>query len=175
MRAKKFFVNNVPSVAAIDFAALRTSGVSCFLFDIEGTLTPWKDETVPADIRNAIKLSGAQKVGLISNMPRNNKHRAEKVGKQIRAQIVNVPKNWKSRKPGSAMVLESLKHLSAAPEETIIIGDKLIDVLTAKNSGLAGAIWVDVMPGPDHWFDKYLYRKVEPIMKKYFIKQYPKH
>ena len=172
MRNRSFFAIAKPSVTDVDFKTLRKQGISCVLFDVEGTLTQWGDERVSAALRRHIASSGLRKIGIISNMPKSHVARAQKVGAQIGAKVVMVPQTWRMRKPGSAMVQACLQALSAEPSQTIIIGDKLIDALTAKRAGLAGVIWVEVLPGADHWFDKYIYRMIEPVAKKHFTKRY---
>lgn len=167
-----FFVKSHVSVAEIDFDALRRQGISCVLFDAEGTLTPWRGVAVSANVSERLSTAGIRKIGIVSNMPQKHIKRAQEVGRQVGAGVVMVPSHSRVRKPSPAMVFECLQTLAAEPSETVLIGDKLIDVLTARNAGLAGAIWVDVMPGPDHWFDKYIYRSVEPIFKKRYIKRY---
>lgn len=170
MKQVKTKITHAQSVSAIDFVKLKRDGIECLLFDIEGTLTPWGGSAVPEEIRCQILEAGIKKIGIVSNMPAKYKTRADSVGSQIGADIVMVPLNARMRKPHSVMVEACLQHLSVKAEQTAFVGDKLIDALTAKNANLREMIWVDVMPGPDHWFDRYVYRSVEPFIKRFIIK-----
>lgn len=166
MASKPFFVITQSSTLLIDYNDLHKRGISCILFDIEGTLTPWGEGMVSDELRKSITEAGINKIGIVSNMHKNHLKRAVAVGDQIGAHSVMLPLNWRMRKPAPAMVYASLQKLGAEPKQTVFVGDKLIDVLTAKNAGLAGVIWVDVMNGPDHWFDKNIYRRIEPYIKQ---------
>ncbi len=170
MKLIKTKISRAQSINEIDFSTLKKRGVECLLFDIEGTLTPWGGGTVSEEMRHRILNTGIRKIGIVSNMPRKHKARADAVGVQIGADIVMVPLSTRMRKPRSAMVEACLQHLSAKADQTVFVGDKLIDVLTAKNANLREMIWVDVMPGADHWFDRYVYRRVEPFIKRFIIK-----
>lgn len=172
MKNSTFFVVTQPSVLDINFDDLRARGVNCVLFDAEGTLTPWGGSVVSEDIRHAVKAAGIKKIGIISNMHREHIKRAEAIGAQVNASSVMVPLRWRTRKPSAFLVHASLRRLNSTPEHTVLIGDKLIDVLTAKNAGLAGAVWLDVLPGPDHWFDRNVYRKIEPRLKRRYTKRF---
>lgn len=172
MKHIKTKIIRAKSIMQIDFSMFQKNAVECLLFDIEGTLTQWGGDTVPEEIRHRIADAGIKKIGIVSNMPSQHKARADSVGMQIGAGIVMVPLNASMRKPRATMVEECLRQLNVTAEQTVLIGDKYIDVLTAQNAGLREMIWVDVMPGDDHWFDRYVYRRVEPLIKRLIIKSH---
>ncbi len=163
-------VVRLSGVAEIDFQALVQRGITCVLFDIEGTIAPWGTTQVSEQLKRHITESGIRKIGIVTNIHHTHVDRAQGFGRQIGAGSVQVPLSFSDRKPSARMIQACLRDLDAKREQTVMVGDKLLDVLAAKNAGLAQAIWVDYLPGPDHWFDRYVYRRIEPLLKKITVR-----
>jgi len=159
-------VNLVSSVCSIDFEALRAQGVKCLLFDIEGTIALWGTSTVTDDVARCIKKSGIKKIGIVTNINHAHAKRVEQVAQQISAGAYHYPESAHQRKPKPYMINACLDELGVRPQETVMIGDKLFDVLAAKNAKLPAMFWVDRLGDADNWFDRNIYRRVEPLLKR---------
>lgn len=169
MKRRKTKIIHASGVCAIDFAALRDSGITCILFDIEGTLTQWGDTTVHDEIVQCVRSSGITNIGLVSNMDSSKADRLAVVARQVGATSYHCPHNRRQRKPRPYMLEACMRELGTTPDTTVLVGDKIIDVLAAKNTRLPYAVWLAKLPGRDHWFDRWIYRRIEPLLKKLII------
>ena len=143
-------------------------GITTVLFDIEGTLTPWRSSQVrPAVVAKLVlaKKQGITRFGIVSNMTARHASRAAAVAGQIGAQTYHVPLARQHRKPSSYMVEQALKQLGSSPDESGFVGDKIVDILAAHRAGLARVAWVRRLGAADHLFDKLVYRPFESLVR----------
>lgn len=158
------------SLTEIDFTAWHnTHGIAYVLFDVEGTLTPWAEHLVEQETMDALaraKAAGIKEFGLVSNMNSRHKRRLQSVARQIGAKTYQLPIQTHERKPSPYMIRTALADLGAKPANTGFVGDKLVDVITAKRAGLARTAWVKRWGTADHILDKLVYRPLEPLLKR---------
>lgn len=166
MTHNKTEVRHVRSVCDIDFEKLKGQGVEAVLFDIDGTITTWGGTRVNIDIVDCIQQSKLKKVGIVTNIDKKNARRAKSIADQINADSYQFPRLRKHRKPRAYMIESCIAELNTSKEKTVMVGDKLLDVLAAKNANIHAVYWTDMLHGPDHWFDRWIYRKIEPFLKK---------
>lgn len=161
-------VEQYTQLSEIDFAKWRAENVTCILFDIDGTLTSWRSDEVSQETLDALKKArkaGIRHIGLVSNMPLSRKMQSQAVAQQIEAATYQLSKNRLRRKPNPYMIRAALEELGMSQENTAFVGDKLIDVLAARQAGLRRAAWVEHLGKEDHPLDALLYRRVEPFIK----------
>ncbi len=154
------------SVIDVDFEQWKQRGIECVLFDIEGTLTAWGAQALSDDVVGHIKHARLPKIGIITNINRSHLARVQAIAAQLGARDWQLPLSKKDRKPSPNMILKSLEQLKATPEKTIMIGDKLLDVVAARRAGVQAVIWVNKYGEGDHWFDALVYRRVEQLLKR---------
>ena len=156
-------------VTDIDLAALHKEyAITTALFDIDGTIAPWREQTVSPEIIAAIttaKLAGIKHIGLVTNMHRRNQARLEAIAKQLDIQVYILPLRRQERKPSPRMIFAALKQLGSEPGHTVFIGDKVVDVIAGRKARLARVIWVSRLGNSDHLLDKLVYRPIEPLLK----------
>ncbi len=162
-------IEHADSVPAIDFAAWhRQHAISTVLFDIEGTITQWADPVVDpkvvAALRQARK-SGIRYVGLVTNINSKHKARVAEVAQQIGADTIRYPTSFGMRKPSGKMIISSLDELGVDASKCGFVGDKIVDILAARNAGVARVAWVQRHGTADHWFDRFIYRHIEKLFR----------
>jgi CDP-diacylglycerol--glycerol-3-phosphate 3-phosphatidyltransferase len=152
----------------IDFGEWnRANGITCVLFDIEGTLVPWRSTKVSKSVRAIIdsaNTAGVSHIGLVSNITPRNEAQAQAVTKQIGA-TYQLPRRRAQRKPSPYMIHAATRELGIPVAETAFVGDKLIDVIAAQRAGVKHIAWVEHLGTTDHPFDALVYRRVEPFIK----------
>jgi len=163
------WLEHIEGVQTIDFRRWHTEyGIDVVLFDVEGTLTEWRGTDVSdsiVEILRQAKKAGIAHIGLVSNMPHRHHDRMEIVAKQVGAETIHTPQFRHERKPSASMIRAALKNLDTAPEHVGFVGDKLIDALAGHRAGVARVAWVAMLPGNDHPFDRYVYRRLERWLK----------
>ncbi len=160
---------SAPGVLSIDFNKLMRSGIRCVIFDIEGTLAPWDTVDIPDDILAHIKQANIPNICLVTNIDKKHAARVQIVAEKLGAKASFYPFASNQRKPSPFMLNKCLKKCDTNADQTIMIGDKLFDVLAAKRAGLSQVYWVDRLGKQDHWFDRLVYRRIEPLVKKIVI------
>lgn len=160
-------------MTAIDFARWHVDcGIKCVLFDIDGTLTVHASTCVNEDIICALdqaRRDGVVWIGLVTNTRPRNELRVSLIASQVGARTYHLPRRWCHSKPSSYMILRALKTLGVEPDRAAFVGDKVVDILAAKRAGLARVVWVDRLGTGDHVFDRLVYRRIEPFLKRYFV------
>ncbi len=164
----KTTVHLVRSVLDVDLQELSQAGVECALFDIEGTIAEWGGSVVHEQTRVHIERSGITKLGIVSNVHRTHADRAQRVATQIAASSCQYPATFMQRKPSAYMPRAAMQELGVLPDQTVFFGDKILDVLAARRAGVRTVYWVDKLGAPDQWYDTYVYRRVEPWLKRLF-------
>lgn len=162
-------IEHAVSVPAIDFAAWhRQHGITTVLFDIEGTITQWADPAVDPKVITALATArehGIRHLGLVTNINSKHKTRVAEVAQQIKADTTRYPTSFGMRKPSGAMIVSSLDELGVDPRHCAFVGDKIVDILAARNAGVARVAWVQRHGTADHWFDRFVYRHVEKLFR----------
>lgn len=163
-------LQHAASVVAIDFAEWhREHGITALLFDIEGTITEWNDPGVEQQIIDHLALaraSGIEHIGIVTNINAKHAARVEQVAASIAADTFRFPTSFFERKPSGRMIRSILHELSTSPQACGFIGDKLVDVLAARNAGVARVAWVERHGTADQWFDRSVYRRLEPLLRR---------
>lgn len=132
--------------------------IKCILFDRDGTLGELDDKRFPKTFRpfcdikevfSALRQRGYL-VGIITNQ--SSIARGTAIGydfeKEFSAYGVD---GWKicphddkddcdCRKPKSGLLLSIAKQFKLSPDECLVVGDRLSDILCAKNVGAEGAL-----------------------------------
>ncbi|MGH7157631.1 MAG: YqeG family HAD IIIA-type phosphatase [Candidatus Saccharimonadales bacterium] len=164
----KTIIEHYPSVLDIDFAAWHKQGITCVLFDVDSTLTPWLDTNVQPEI--IAKLRHARQAGITHlGLATNSKHgeRIERISKQIDANGYFMPQRLRERKPRPSLIHQAMERFSLLPEQIAMVGDKYsADIKAAKRAGIARAAWVDRLGNADHPYDRYLRRPVEKLIRR---------
>jgi CDP-diacylglycerol--glycerol-3-phosphate 3-phosphatidyltransferase len=163
------WLEHAESVRTIDFRQWHDEyGITTVLFDVEGTLTEWRGDTVSDPIIKALqdaKKAGIVHIGLVSNMPHKKHSRMEVIARQVGAETVHTPRLNNERKPSAAMIHAALNNLKTTPEHAGFVGDKLVDVVAGHRAGLPRVAWVAMLPGNDHPVDRLIYRRIERGLK----------
>ncbi len=132
--------------------------IKCILFDRDGTLGELSDVRYPetfrpyADIKKvftSLREKGYL-VGIITNQSSIARGTGANYdfGKEFVSYGVNVWKicphdnedHCECRKPKSGLLLAAAKELNISPTECLVVGDRLSDVLCAKNVGAKAAL-----------------------------------
>ncbi len=162
-------VISIAGVLDIDFAALKNDGIECVLFDIEGTIAPWNTSDVSKEIITHVAAANMPAICIVSNISKKHAERVSQIADKLGAKTYCFPETKKQRKPSPYMILKCLEACGVDPEKAVMVGDKLFDVLAAKRAGLRTVYWVDRLGLQDHWFDRYIYRRLEPILKSRLV------
>lgn len=164
----KIIVEHHQSVLDIDFAAWRKAGVTCVLFDVDSTITPWLDGVVPPEIAERLRQArkaGVVHLGLATNS--RNTERIADIARQVGADAFFTPARFAERKPRPSLIRRAMQQFSAAPEQVAMVGDKYsMDVRAAKRAGIARVAWVERLGDGDHPFDRYIRRPIEKLIKR---------
>jgi HAD superfamily hydrolase (TIGR01662 family) len=160
----------IEGVTLIDFPTWhKTYGIDTVLFDIDGTLTPWNEEVVGAEVLLALKRakkSGISKVGLVSNMRSKKLSRLAAIAEQIGAVTYHLPRRFRTRKPSAFMINVALQESQSERANTAFVGDKIVDVLAARRAGLKRVAWVERLGTSDHISDRVIYRPIEKLFMR---------
>ena len=162
-------IEHVDRVPSIDFAAWHNQhGITTVLFDIEGTITEWADPAVDPAVITALqtaRANGIQHLGLVTNINSKHKDRVTEVAQQIQADTMRYPISFGMRKPSGKMITSSLDELGVDPRSCAFVGDKIVDIMAARNAGVNRVAWVQRHGTADHWFDRFVYRHIEKLFR----------
>lgn len=127
----------VPSVWALDLAALRQQGIKGLILDLDNTITPWNSNTITPELAAWVKNTKSHGFALclLSN---NNFPRVQAV-----AHPLGIPAVARAGKPLKRGFRNALACLGLTAVETAVVGDQLFtDILGGNRLGLY-TIWVD--------------------------------
>jgi HAD superfamily phosphatase (TIGR01668 family) len=115
---------------------LEDSGIEAIIFDIDQTIVPFGETTIPEDIQKLIRgLQPKYRMCFLSNFP----HTEDRI-KRIRAiegQLEIHAIFSERRKPSPAAFHKALEYLGSAPEKTMMVGDRILtDIIGANQIGL---------------------------------------
>ncbi len=154
------------SIEDIDFKKLAKIGVKYIAFDADSTLVPYRGIELSAQTKRFLRVQKKLfKEWCIASNRITNDLGGLSMG--ISAPIVKA--TITNRKPRRQYFKRVLKNLGAQPEQTAMIGDKLIaDMWGAKRAGFV-TVWVEHL-GQDNWLDRFRrLRQMERRLLKKFI------
>lgn len=132
------------SVYHVDFASLKEQGIRGVVFDLDNTLVGWNHPTPHDALVHFLQEFHDQ--GFRSCIVSNNG--TERV--QSFAKLLGIPAVHRAQKPRSRGLLQALKILGTAPQETAIVGDQVFTDVLGGN--LLGLLTVLVVPIPSKEF-----------------------
>lgn len=129
---KLLFPNqHLNSIFELDPQELHSLGVKGVIADMDNTLVPWNDRSVPP--RLARWLAGLKEEGFRLCIVSNNT--AEK-GAEL-ARELDIPAFWYAIKPRRRAFRKALREMELPAEEVAVIGDQIFtDVLGGNRMGL---------------------------------------
>lgn len=147
----------------IDFDALKKSGISSLIFDIDNTLVaytqPEPTDSV-VDLMDKLEKSGF-KICFISN---NKKHRVDLFNKGFKYLSF-----YDAGKPSTRFFKKAIAEMNAGSQNTAVIGDQLFtDVIAAKRMKMAAILVTPIEPVESAFF------KLKRLGEKPFIRRYYK-
>lgn len=162
-------VEHYPSLLEIDFKAWRRQGITCALFDVDSTVTPWLEPTVEKAIIQKLvqaRQAGMTRIGLVTNSNKRNVERIAAIARQVGADGYFMPQRFRERKPRPSLIRQAMAQFDVPPEQVAMVGDKYsADVVAAKRAGVARVAWVDRLGDADHPYDRYFRRPIEKLIK----------
>ena len=143
----------------IDLDALKLSGKSVILLDVDNTLLPWRSHEIPPATRQW--LDRAREMGfrfcILSNT--RNPSRLDAITKELGIDYVR-----DKFKPSTRMYNMALERLQVKASEAVMVGDQLLtDILGANRAGI-DAIWIRPMGSHEFVGTRYFSRNVERVI-----------
>lgn len=138
------------SLADIDFVLLKKRGIKFIAFDADSTLVPFRGKTMLGATRRLLhtKRKLFKDWCIASNRVTND---LQPLADSINAKVVRA--TLFTRKPSRRFFARVLDKLQARPQDTAMIGDKLIaDMWGAKRAGIT-TVWVEHL-GNDNPLDR---------------------
>jgi HAD superfamily phosphatase (TIGR01668 family) len=125
-------INSLQGIKGI----LEGSDIEAIIFDIDQTIVPFGETSIPEDIRGLIRsLQPKYRMCLLSNFP-HTEERIERI-RAIERQLEIEAIFSERRKPSPAVFLLALESLKSDPEKTMMVGDRLLtDIIGANHIGL---------------------------------------
>ena len=125
-------VNSIHEIQGI----LENSDIEAIILDIDQTIVPFGETTIPEDIRELIRgLQPKYRMCFLSNFP----HTEDRI-KRIRAieeQLEIHAVFSERRKPSPAAFHSALEYLRSDPKKTVMVGDRVLtDIIGANQIGL---------------------------------------
>jgi len=121
----------VKDVSEIDLKSLERLGITSLIFDVDNTITFHHGKTMHPKIRDAFKkIVEKHRCCILSNAPAE---RAKKLEEYFGLHVVSSS----VRKPKADPYLKALTYLKTRPEETAVVGDRIMtDIVGANKMGL---------------------------------------
>lgn len=123
------------SIYDINYQKLKEKGITCLLFDIDGTIAEVDNINISNKTKKLFENLKDFKILLISN---NGKERVLPV-----SQILNIPAIYLAGKPKSSAYDKALKLLKTKKENTCMIGDQILTDITGANKYGIYSILID--------------------------------
>lgn len=131
----------VSSVYAIDLDKLWMAGKRLILTDLDNTLAPWNDATVPVNL--VAWLAQVRDKGFVVCVLSNNNH--ERVAEFVSS--AGIDGIGKARKPKAQAYHDAMKRYRCTAAETVMIGDQLYtDIRGAKRCGVYCILVTPISP-----------------------------
>lgn len=122
----------VESVAHIDLSALMSLGFNTLMLDLDNTLLPWKDSTLPELSQQWIQQAKemGMKLCIVSNT--HNPKRLSNIAAHL-----GIPSVCRALKPRKHGFMKAAAVLDSSPEHTVVVGDQLLtDILGGNLAGM---------------------------------------
>lgn len=144
------------SVASIDFAAVSELGANCLVLDVDHTLSVRDASDLPSELGKLLheKLTTGyvEAIFIASNSRRDLSGVAERIGAKV------IRPRRLLRKPSRTYLRRILRKTGYRPEQTVMVGDKLVNDVWGGNR--VGMYTILVRPiGRDRWFDRLIGRR----------------
>lgn len=146
------------SVSAIDYQLLKSDGVKCVAFDIDGTLTKNGSLLIDRELAELVK-SKLDTAGINTRFLASNSKRAlGEISKILGAFEIHQPDGF-AGKPSKQYYEQLLVKTELKPHEVVMIGDRLLqDTWGANNAGLL-TVLVALNPKYATMRDKLIFRQ----------------
>jgi HAD superfamily phosphatase (TIGR01668 family) len=145
------------SISEIDFKVLWQHGLTTVLIDVDNTLVSFGAHEIHSSA--ASYLEAARRKGYIKTLAiaSNSRRDISHITAALKPEAVFQPRGL-CYKPFRSYYQHILRQLGAQPEETLMIGDRLIqDVWGARRSAITAVL---VKPlGRDLWLDKVIFTR----------------
>jgi len=154
----------VASVYDIDLDKLWQQGKRLILTDLDNTLVPWNDGSVPEEL--AAWLIAAKSFGFDVCIVSNNK------GSRVAAfsRLSGIAAVGSARKPRPTAFQQLLDEYGRTPSETVMLGDQLFTDIRGGNC--CGLYTVLVLPiSPREWWGTRMVRQIEHIAMRQLIRK----
>ncbi|MCI8575206.1 MAG: YqeG family HAD IIIA-type phosphatase [Bacilli bacterium] len=152
------------SVYAIDYKALKKSGIKCLIFDLNNTIAPLNQPIPSKSLKDLFAyLEGLKfKIIILSN---SNQNRVAPFKERL-----NVDASFHSHKPSRKKYLKILNLYHLKVHEVASIGDQLLtDIYGANRMGFT-SILVNPISHQDYWITKFN-RMIERHLFHYFARR----
>jgi HAD superfamily phosphatase (TIGR01668 family) len=151
--------SSLERVEDVDLAALRASGKSLVLLDVDNTLLPWRTHEFQQPVLDWIAQGKA--LGMEFCILSNTRH-PERLQKL--SETLDVPFIRDRFKPSRKMYDMALEKFGRKPEQAVMIGDQLLtDVLGANRAGI-DAVWIKPMHHREFIGTRMFSRNVERLI-----------
>lgn len=154
MRLKKNLKQIFPdqectTVFEIDYGRIKESGAEAIIFDLDNTLSTWKDKNLTVEVVELLgKLSEMGfKVGILTN---SKPEGLNKIKEKTDYPIVS-----NASKPRSRGFKELLDSLKVDPEKSVMVGDQIFtDMLGANRLSMHTILVNPIKPGEELFVTK---------------------
>ena len=152
------------SIYAINYKALKKSGIKCLIFDLNNTLAPLNQPIPSKELKDLFAFLEGLKFKLII-LSNSNQNRVTPFKERL-----NVDASFHSRKPSKRKYLKILQLYHLKVHEVASIGDQLItDIYGANRMGFT-SILVNPISQQDLWMTRFN-RILERFLLRYFGKR----
>ncbi|MFH0860108.1 MAG: YqeG family HAD IIIA-type phosphatase [Candidatus Altiarchaeota archaeon] len=123
---------DVDDITKIDIDALKSNGIKAIIFDVDNTLCPHMGAAVDLKLKASFdRIAGNFRCCLLTNAMRQDRR------DQLESLFGLPSANNSRKKPHVEAVEEALRLLGTKPEETALVGDRLItDIVGANKAGV---------------------------------------
>jgi hypothetical protein len=129
--------SSLDKVEHVDLAALKVSGKTLVLLDVDNTLLPWRKHDVPQSVLDW--LAQGKALGLEFCILSNTRH-PERLNKL--SELLDVPYIRAKFKPNRQMYDMALEKYGAEPRQAVMIGDQLLTDVLGANRADIDAVWI---------------------------------
>ena len=146
----------------IDINKLKDLGIKAFIIDLDNTIIPWKENTVPYESLDWVEYvkSLGIKLFILSNTV--NIKRLKRVAGDLKVDFIHP-----SGKPQKKNFIKIADIFNVNTEEVAVIGDQIFtDVLGGKKAGMF-TVLVNPLSKKEFFGTKFISRNFEKLLKKH--------
>ena len=148
----------IKTIFEIPLENLVDQGFKVIAFDLDNTLTAWRDPEISEETYQWFK--GLADHGITACILSNNNDERVK----IVAEKLGIPYIPRARKPFKVGFRKLLKLLEIAPNETVMVGDQLFtDIWGANRAGIY-TILIDPVSKKEFWGTRNISRRLERLI-----------